>query len=90
MVSWYTHFQWNAPFAFVLPMCAEAVAVCSVAEVLDDLLGLPVTPCAIRCPGQSVCLGEALGCLHHPLESIAVTDSAVAVQPDRMLSMVHL
>ena len=43
--------------------------------------------------GRQCAPGDALGRLHHPLESLAVVDGAVAVpviQPDRMFSMVHL
>ena len=51
-----------------------------VAEVLDDLLGLPVTPVAVDVlEGRQCACGDVLGCPHHPLESPAVEDSAVVI-----------
>jgi hypothetical protein len=51
-----------------------------VVEVLDDLLGLPVTLGALDVlEGRQCAPGDALGRPHHPLESPAVADGAVAV-----------
>jgi hypothetical protein len=48
-----------------------------VAEVLDGLLGLPVTPAAV----DAQCApGDALGCLHRPAYQ-------EVIQPDRMRSV---
>ena len=47
-----------------------------VADVLDDLLSLPVTP---GTGGQAVCPGDALGRPRHPLESPAAVDIAISV-----------
>ena len=63
--------------------------------VYDYLFGLPVTSTAVGvmerryfAPGGALCRP------HHPLKSPAVMGNAVAVpgvmQPDRMLSIVHL
>ena len=52
-----------------------------VAEVLDDLLGLPVTPGAVGVlEGRQCAPGDVLGRPHHPLESLAVADGAVPYQ----------
>ena len=52
-----------------------------MAEVLNDLhLGLPVTPGAVDVlEGRQRAPGDALGCPHHALESLAVEGGAVAV-----------
>ena len=51
-----------------------------VAEVLDDLLGLPVTSGAVdSLEGRQCAPGDTLGRPHHPLESPAVVNGAVAV-----------
>ena len=48
--------------------------------VLDDLFGLPVTVCAVGVfDGRLLAPVDALGRLHHPLESPAVVGGAVAV-----------
>ena len=52
-------------------------------EVLDDLLGLPVTPDALDVlEGRQCAPGDGLGRPHHPLESLADVDGAVAVPGD--------
>ena len=66
-----------------------------VVVVLVDLFGLPVTSGAVGVlEGRWFAPGDALGRPHHPLESLVVEGGAVAVQaviqPDRMLSIVHL
>ena len=51
-----------------------------VVDVLDDLFGLPVTSGTVGVlEGRQCAPGDALGRLHHPLESPAVVGGAVAV-----------
>ena len=51
-----------------------------VAKVLNDLIGLPVTPGAVGVLDGGQCApGDALARPHHPLESPAVADGAVAI-----------
>ena len=51
-----------------------------MAEVLNDLLGLPLTPSSVNVlEGRQYAPGDALGCPHHPLESDAVEGGAVAI-----------
>ena len=62
-----------------------------MAVVLDELLGLAVTPGALDVlEGRQCAHGDMLGGPHHPLESPAVADGAITEQPCRMLSMVYL
>ena len=63
-----------------------------MAQVVDVL---PVTSGAVGVlEGRQCAPCDALGRPHHPLESPAVVGSAVSIpdwiQPDRMLSIVHL
>ena len=52
---------------------------------------LPVTSGVVGVlEGRQFDPGDALGRPHHPLESPVVVGGAVAPQPDRMLSIVHL
>ena len=54
-----------------------------MAQVLDDLFGLPVTSGAVGVlEGRQCTTGDALGRPHHPLESPAVAGGAVATQSD--------
>jgi hypothetical protein len=51
-----------------------------VAEVLDDLLGLSVTPGTVDVPeGMQCASGDALGGLHHPVESPVLAGGAIAL-----------
>ena len=61
-------------------------------DVLDDLFGLPVTSGVVGVlEGGNFAPGGALGRPHHPLRLRAVQLPYQAViQPDRMLSIVHL
>ena len=60
--------------------CRDKQAVAWVAEVLDDLLGLPVSPGAVDVlEGRQCAPGDTLGRMQHPVESPAVADSAVAI-----------
>ena len=68
-----------------------------VTEVLDDLLRLHVTPGPVDVLGGMQCAPcDALGRLHHPLESPVVVEGAIdiqyqaGIQPNRMLSMMRL
>ena len=66
-----------------------------VVVVLDDLFGLPVTSGGVGVlEGREFASGDALCRQHHPLESPAVVGGVVGyqavIQPDRMLSIVHL
>jgi hypothetical protein len=50
-----------------------------VAEVLDDLLGLPVTLGAVDVlEGRQCGPGDALGLPHHPLKRPVIADCAIA------------
>ena len=49
-------------------------------DVLDDIFGLPVTSGGAGIlEGRQCARGDALGRLHHPLESSAVEGGAVAI-----------
>jgi hypothetical protein len=68
-------------------MVAGEQAVTRLAEVLDDLFGLPVKLGAVDVlKGRKCALADALGRTHHPLE----LQYEAVIQPDRMLSVVHL
>ena len=55
-------------------------AVARVVVVFNDLFGLPMTSRAVGVlEGRSFSPGDALGRPHHPLESLVVVGSAVAV-----------
>ena len=51
-----------------------------VVDFLDDIVGLPVSSGAVGVlEGKQCAPGDALGRLHHPLESPAIAGSAVAI-----------
>ena len=60
-------------------------------DVLDDLFGLPVMSGAVGVlEGRQCAPGDALGRPHHPWLWAVQLPYQVVIQPDRMISIVHL
>ena len=62
-----------------------------VVDVLDDTFDLQMASGAVGVlEGGTFAPGNALCRLHHPLESFVVVPYQAVIQPNRMLSIVHL